>query len=464
MLEKLFRLREHGTTVRTEILGGLTTFVTMAYIIVVNPAILQYPGIPQGAMTVATILAAVFGTLLMGFYANRPIAVAPYMGENAFIAFTLVLAHPPLATWQQVSAAVILSGLAFALLTMFGIRSWLAEAISPSMKHSFAVGIGLFLLLIGLYQTGIVTSAITGMEFQKGMLDGEGKFLSLAVPLKIGNLHDPRVLLALGGFALISVLMCWRVRGAILLGMAATALVGYLVGQGTMPEKMMALPFTGDYDLQPLLLDRNLVKDFAGILTLGFFPILLTLFLMSFLDTLGTLTGVGAAGGMLDEKGNFPQVERPMMVDALSCVFSGAVGTSTTGAYIESATGIREGARTGLAAVTTAGLFALSLFFLPLVGPMQKLTFAYGPALLAVGVLMMGTVTRIDFSDMTEAIPAVAALAMMVFTYNIANGLTAGLVLYPIFKVAAGRFHELKVGSIVLGLLCLVYFVFGLQH
>jgi AGZA family xanthine/uracil permease-like MFS transporter len=145
-------------------------------------------------------------------------------------------------------------------------------------------------------------------------------------------------------------------------------------------------------------------------------------------------------------------------------VFSGAVGTSTTGAYIESATGIREGARTGLAAVTTAGLFALSLFFLPLVGPMQKLTFAYGPALLAVGVLMMGTVTRIDFSDMTEAIPAVAALAMMVFTYNIANGLTAGLVLYPIFKVAAGRFHELKVGSIVLGLLCLVYFVFGLQH
>jgi AGZA family xanthine/uracil permease-like MFS transporter len=303
---------------------------------------------------------------------------------------------------------------------------------------------------------------------QKEILDANGKFLNavtwLGVPLRIGDLHDPRVLLALGGFALIAVLMCWRVRGAILLGIALTALAGCLMGQGKMPEKMMALPFTGDYDLRPLLLGRDLVKDFAGILNLTFFPILLTLFLMSFLDTLGTLTGVGAAGEMLDEKGNFPQVERPMMVDALSCVFGGAIGTSTTGAYIESATGIREGARTGLAAVTTAGLFALSLFFLPLLGPMQKLTFAYGPALLAVGMLMIGTVTRIDFSDLTEAIPAVASLAMMVFTYNIANGLTAGLVLYPIFKVAAGRFQELKVGSVVLGLLCLVYFVFGLQH
>ena len=441
MLERLFHLRAHGTTLRIEVLGGVTTFVTMAYIIVVNPAILHYKDIPPEAMTTATILVAIFGSLLMGLYANRPIAVAPYMGENAFIAYTLLAGH--LATWQQVSAAVFLSGLAFALLTLLGIRSWLAEAISPSMKHSFAVGIGLFLLLIGLYQTGIVTSGAPP-----------------DVPLKLGDLASPSVLLALGGFVLIAVLMCWRIRGAILLGIALTAAAGYLIGQGHRPDGVVSLPLVGDYNVQPLLGKMN----FAGVLQWSFLPILLTLFLMSFLDTLGTLSGVGAAGNMLDERGNFPQVERPMLVDALSCMFSGLVGTSTSGAYIESATGIREGARTGLAAVTTAALFALALFFLPLIKPLQDLKFAYGPALIAVGVLMMGAVTRIDFKDLTETVPAVASLAMMVFTYNIANGLTAGLVLYPVVKVAAGRFRDLTIGSGLLGLLCLVYFLFGLRH
>ena len=185
---------------------------------------------------------------------------------------------------------------------------------------------------------------------------------------------------------------------------------------------------------------------------------------MSFLDTLGTLVGVGAAGNMLDEKGNFPDIERPMMVDAASCVFSALVGTSTSGAYIESATGIREGARTGLAAVTTGALFVVSLFFIPLVEPLQHLRYAYGPALIAVGVLMLGSVVKIDFADLTEVVPAFATIVMMIFTYNIANGLTAGLVLHPVFKLAAGRVREITAGSVVLGLLCLVYYIFGLPH
>jgi AGZA family xanthine/uracil permease-like MFS transporter len=413
----------------------------MAYIIVVNPGILHphFEEVSVGALTVATVLAAVFGSVLMGLYANRPIAVAPYMGENAFIAFTLLAGG--LAAWPQVLAAVFLSGAAFAVLTLLGIRQWLAEAVSSSMKHAFAVGIGLFLMLIGLYESGIVAS-------------GTG------VPLKIGNLHDRRVLLAVGGFFLITVLTYWQVRGAILLGIAATALAGYVVGVGQAARGVAALPFFGDYSLGGLALHM----DFNGVLQLSFLPILLTLFLMSFLDTLGTLAGVGAAGNMLDAKGNFPQAERPMLVDALSCMFSGAVGTTTSGAYIESATGIREGARTGLAAVTTGALFALALFFIPLFEPLQHLKYAYGPALIAVGVLMVGAVTKIDFADPTEAVPALAAVAMMVFTYNIANGLTAGLVLYPAFKVAAGRFREVKIGAAVLGLLCLVYFVFGLPH
>jgi adenine/guanine/hypoxanthine permease len=201
----------------------------------------------------------------------------------------------------------------------------------------------------------------------------------------------------------------------------------------------------------------------VGVFRLSFLPILLTLFLMSFLDTLGTLVGVGA-GQMLDRNGNFPQVERPMLVDAASCVFSALVGSSTSRAYIESAAGVREGARTGLAAVTTALLFALALFFIPLVQPLQRLSYAYGPALIGVGVMMLGAVRKVDFDDLTEALPAFVTLAMIVFTYNIANGLTAGLIVHPLLRLAAGRGRELNAGSVVLGLACLVYYVFGLPH
>ena len=185
---------------------------------------------------------------------------------------------------------------------------------------------------------------------------------------------------------------------------------------------------------------------------------------MGFLDTLGTLVGVGAAGNMIDEKGDFPQIERPMMVDAVTCMFSGMIGTSTSGAYIESATGISEGARTGLAAISTAVLFAVSLFFIPLIEPLQHLRYAYGPALIAVGVMMIGSITKINFNDLTELVPAFITIVMMVFTYNIANGLTAGLVVYPLFKVCAGRLQELSWGAVVLGLLCSVYYIFGIPH
>jgi AGZA family xanthine/uracil permease-like MFS transporter len=204
--------------------------------------------------------------------------------------------------------------------------------------------------------------------------------------------------------------------------------------------------------------------DIMGMLKLSMLPILLTLFLMGFLDTLGTLVGVGSAGNMLDEKGNFPDIERPMMVDAATCMFSAMVGTSTSGAYIESATGIKEGARTGLAAVTTAVLFGASLFFIPLIEPLQHLQYAYGPALIAVGLLMTSSIKKIDFDDLTELVPSFATIVVMVFTYNIANGLTAGLVLYPLYKIVTGRGKEISAGATVLGLLCLVYYVFGLPH
>jgi AGZA family xanthine/uracil permease-like MFS transporter len=456
-MDGFFRLTERGTTLRREIVGGATTFAAMAYIVVVNPAILAFAGLPTGPSTIATIVTAAFGTLLMGLYANRPIAVAPYMGENAFLAFGLAALG---ITWQQRLGAVFVSGLAFLVLTLVGFRGALATAIPTSLKHAFAVGIGLFLALIGLYETGVVTSAVTGLPAAALLVPGSDRLAAPAVPLKIGDLHQPTVLLALLGFVVTLTLLARRVRGAILIGIAVTAALGLALGHGAGPKALVAMPFTGGLSLAPIALQL----DVAGVLRLSLLPVLLTLFLMGLLDTLGTLVGVGAAGGMLDAKGEFPQIEKPMLVDALTCVFSGLVGTSTSGAYIESATGIGEGARTGLAAVVTAALFLVSLFFVPLFEPLQALRYAYAPALIAVGVLMLGQARAIDFDDLTEAGPAFASLAMMVFTYSIANGLTAGLVLHPALKALTGRAREVRPGGWVLAALCLTYYLFGLPH
>ena len=336
---------------------------------------------------------------------------------------------------------MFISGAVFLLITLCHVRAWLANSISASLKHSFAVGIGLFLAFIGLCETGLVVKAE-------------------AVPVKLGNLHDPQVLLAVFGFLLICTLLYRRVHGALLLGIVATAVLGCALHLGKAPTRVVAWPFTGTYDLSAIAFKL----DIAGVLKLSYLPVLLTLVLMSFLDTLGTLVGVGAAGDMLDEQGNFPAIERPMLVDALTCMFSGVVGTSTSGAYIESAAGIREGARTGLAAVTTAVLFAGTLFLIPLVEPLQQLRYAYGPALIAVGVLMLGSIRKINFDDLTELVPAFVTVMMMLFTYNIANGLTAGLVVYPLIKLTGGRWRDLNAGAVVLAVLCLVYYIFGLPH
>ncbi|HEX8255602.1 MAG TPA: NCS2 family permease [Thermoanaerobaculia bacterium] len=424
----MFAIEERGSSVRAEVLGGVTTFVSMAYIIVVNPAMLSFAGIPRGASTVATILTAAVGTLLMGLYANRPIAVAPYMGENAFLAFGLAAFG---ITWQQRLGAVFISGAIFFVITLLGIRTWLADSVSSSMKHSFAAGIGLFLTFLGLYQSGIVRSAE-------------------AVPVQLGDVGSAPVLLAVFGFVLIAALMYRRVPGAILIGIVASAIAGTAFGVGKLPQRVVALPC----DLSPIAFELEI----ASLFRLAFLPILLTLFLMSLLDTLGTLVALDTATG------NRGDLKRPMLVDAVSCMFSGLVGTSTSGAYIESSTGIREGARTGLAAIVTAALFGLALFFIPLLEPMQSLQYAYAPALLIVGMLMIGSAANIDFDDLTELVPAFTTVVMMVFTFNIANGLTAGLILYPLMKLLAGRAREIKGGAVALAALCALYYLYGIPH
>jgi AGZA family xanthine/uracil permease-like MFS transporter len=434
----MFNIRERGSTVRNELVGGITTFVAMAYIIVVNPAILGFAGIPKGPSTVATILTAAFATLLMGLYANRPFAVAPYMGENAFIAFGLAAFG---ISWQQRLGAVFVSGVIFLVITLLGVRTWMANAISPSMKHSFAAGIGLFLTFIGLLESGIVKAA-------------------QAVPVQLGDIRSAPVLLAILGFVITAALMIRRVPGAILIGIVLTAIIGTSAGVGKAPVHFTAMPFMGDYSLAPIAFQL----DIASVLRLTFLPILLTLFLMSLLDTLGTLVGLGAAADLLDEKGELPDLQKPMLVDAIACMFSGLIGTSTSGAYIESATGIREGARTGFASVVTAALFGVSLFFIPLFEPLQSLQYAYAPALLVVGMLMLTAVTKIKFDDLSELVPAFTTVVVMVFTFNIANGLTAGLVLWPVMKVLSGKAREVRAGAVVLAILCAIYYVFGLPH
>jgi AGZA family xanthine/uracil permease-like MFS transporter len=424
----VFQIAERGSTIRTEVVGGITTFVSMAYIIVVNPAILSFAGLPQGPSTVATILTAAFGTLLMGLWANRPIAVAPYMGENAFLAFGLAAFG---ITWQQRLGAVFISGVIFLIITLLGIRTWLADSVSESMKHAFAAGIGLFLTFIGLFDSGLVKSA-------------------QAVPVQLGDVRSPAVLLAVFGFVLTAALMYRRIPGAILIGIVITAGTGAAAGLGQMPRGIVAMP----YDVSPIAFKLEL----ASLFRITFLPILLTLFLMSLLDTLGTLVALDTASG---HKGD---LRKPMLVDAVACMFSGLAGTSTSGAYIESSTGIREGARTGLASVVTAALFGLALFFIPLFEPMQSLQYAYAPALLIVGMLMIGDAAHIDYDDLTELVPAFATVVMMVFTFNIANGLTAGLMLYPLMKLLAGRAREIKAGSVVLAALCALYYVAGLPH
>jgi AGZA family xanthine/uracil permease-like MFS transporter len=429
-LQDLFQIPQRRSSVSREIIAGLTTFTTMSYIIVVNPAILRNTGMPVEPQTVATILAAVFGCTLMGLYANRPFAIAPYMGENAFIAFTVcqVLGY----RWQTAFGAIFVAGVVFIVLTVLRIRSWVVESIPTSLRYSFAVGIGLFLTFIGLNQTGIVALGTPG------------------APVRTGALMSHPVLVSIFGFLLISVLTIRRFPGAILTGIVVTAFVAFATGVAPWPHRFVSLPPS----IAPIIGQI----DLRGALSWGTFPIVLTIFIMAFVDTMGTLIGLSARAGFLDESGNLPQIERPMLVDALTTTLSPLIGTSTSGAFVESATGIEAGGRTGLTALVVAVCFAGALFFSPFVASIPPQ--AYGPALVIVGLFMLAPIVRIDFADFTESIPAFAVVSLMCFTFNIAVGISAGFILYPLCKLVAGKRAQVKPGLWVLTALSLLFFIF----
>ncbi|HSQ77575.1 MAG TPA: NCS2 family permease [Nitrospirota bacterium] len=429
-MKTYFEFAKHHTDYKKETLAGLTTFLTMSYIIVVNPAILEAAGIPKGPSMTATILAAAFGTLLMGFYAKRPFAVAPYMGENAFITFTVVRGLG--ASWQTALGAIFIAGVLFTLLTVLKIRGWLADTLPQSLKYSFAAGIGLFLAFIGLNQTGIVALGVAG------------------APVSLGRLSQPTSLLAVSGFAVMAWLMIKGARGAIVIGVLAITLLSFLFGITPMPRSWVSLPPSP----WPLVLQL----DIAGALSPKNLPIALIIFIMAFVDTVGTLLGLSARGGFLDKNGNLPEIEKPMLADAVANMVAPVLGTTTTGAYIESAAGIEEGGRTGFTALVVSTLFLLALFFAPVLTAVPP--HAYGEALVVIGVFMIKPITRIDFNDYTELIPSFVTIALMIFTYNIGVGMTAGLLVYPVLKTMAGRIREVRAGMWVFAALSLLFYIF----
>lgn len=430
MLARYFHLQELGTTVRQEVIGGMTTFVTMAYIIVVNPKILEAAGMPFGPSMVATILSAFFGTLIMGVYAKRPFAIAPYMGENAFIAYTVVkvLGY----SWQTALGAIFIAGVLFTLLTVFKIRSWLADQIPEGLQISFAVGIGLFLTFIGLNDAGIVVLGAPG------------------APVHVGNLKQPAVLLSVFCFIFIAFLMIKKIRGAMLIGIITTTLAAIVLGIIDLPAQWVSMPPS----IEPILFKL----DIAGALQWGFFSVILTVFVMDFVDTMATLLGVSYKAGLLDTQGRLPEIEKPMLCDALATVVAALLGTTTAGAYIESAAGVESGGRSGLSAVVTALLFLTALFFAPFFSIIPPCS--YGPALIIVGLLILTTITRARLDDLTEAVPFFSVIVLMSFTYNIGFGMTAGFVLYPLMKVLAGRVREVRPGLWVLAGMSLCFFIF----
>ena len=426
----LFAFDRHNTTLGREVVAGLTTFTTMSYIVVVNPAILSAAGIPEGPSFVATILVAAFACYFMAFYANRPFAIAPYMGENAFIAFTVckVLGFH----WQTALAAIFIAGVLFVIMTVLRLRQWIVDGVPTPLRYSFAVGIGLFLTFIGLNETGLVKLGVSG------------------APVQAGSLTSHPALVAMFGFILIAVLVIRKVPGAILVGIVITAIVAFLAHTANPPQGLVSLPPS----IAPIIWQL----DFRGALTWRAFPIVLTIFIMAFVDTMGTLIGLSARAGFLDENGQLPQIERPMLVDAVTTCVAPALGTTTAGAFVESATGIEAGGRTGFTVLITGTCFLLTLIFSPFVAAIPPQ--AFGPALIIVGLFMLAPITHIDFADYTESIPAFVVVVLMAFTFNIAIGICAGFVLYPICQIVAGKLGQLKPGLWVLTALSLLFFIF----
>ena len=445
-----FGFAEHGTNLRIEVIAGITTFLTMSYIVVVNPSILA--GVPDAKpgilidgysvqevrqmLAVVTILAALVATLIMAFWANRPFAQAPGLGLNAFFAFTVVgaLGIP----WQTALAAVVTEGVIFILLTGVGARRYIIELFPEPVKFSVGTGIGLFLAIIGLQEMAVV-------------VDDPATLVTLGAVAS-----NPVAILSVLGLFFTFMLYVRGIKGAIIIGILSTTGVAYVVeAAGLVSTGTLTVDITGaQYNIMPLV--GAFIEGFQNVEALSFSLIIFTFFFVDFFDTAGTLTGVSQAGGFLDDDGNLPQIERPLMADAIGTTVGGMIGTSTVTTYIESATGVQEGGRTGMTALVVAALFALSLIIVPLAAAIPL--YASHIALVVVAIVMLRNIVDIQWDDLSHAVPAGLTILIMPLTFSIAYGIAAGIVSYPIVKAAQGEFRDVHIGQWLLAAAFVLYF------
>ena len=432
LLEKVFKLSENNTNVKTEIIAGITTFMTMAYILVVNVNILGETGMDKNAVFAATAIAAFIGCAAMALLANYPIALAPGMGLNAFFAYTVVLGMGH--TWQFALCAVLIEGIIFIILTATNVREKIIDCIPPVLKHAVTAGIGLFIAFIGLSNAGLVVNGST--------------------ILALGNMKDPLVLLTIVGIIIASILIAKNIKGAFLIAMLAISAIGMILGLVDLPQGIVT---TNVPSVKPLFLQAFSVPT-NEIFSLKMLVIVITFLFVDLFDTVGCLVGVASKGNLLDENGKLPKAKQALFADAIATTTGALLGTSTVTSYVESASGIGEGGRTGLTAMTTGILFLLSLFLSPLFisVPAQ----ATSPVLIIVGVMMASSLKNIDFNDFTNAIPAFLTLAMMPFAYSIADGIIFGIISFTILKLSTGKKNEVNIYLIVLSILFTLKFIF----
>ncbi len=428
MLQKLFGFVPSSMTVKREVIAGITTFLTMAYILAVNPSILSDAGMDKGAVFTATVISSVLATLVMAMYAKLPFALAPGMGLNAFFAYTVVLTMG--YSWQFALTAVFIEGIIFILLTLTGLRQKIVDSMPLVLRRAISPGIGFFIAFIGLKNAGIVSA-------------------SPATFVTMGNLHDPAVLLAAFGILLSAVLLIKKVTGALLIGILVTTVIGIPLG---------VTHFTSVFDVPPSIAPVVMKFEWHNVLSFDMAICVLTFLFIDMFDTIGTLLGVSHRAGMVDEKGNIPHLTEAFMADAIGTAAGAMLGTSTVTTYVESASGVNAGGRSGLTSFTTAICFVLALFLAPLflAIPAQ----ATAPALVLVGVMMMTDVSKLHLGDFADAVPAFVCIALMPLTYSISDGILMGLITYVLLRIFAGRYRELKLGMIVLAVLFVLKYAF----
>lgn len=432
VLDRVFKLSENNTNVKIEVIAGITTFMTMAYILVVNANILGEAGMDKNAVFAATAIAAFIGSCAMGLLANYPIALAPGMGLNAFFAYTVVLGMG--YDWQFALCAVLIEGIIFIILTATNVREKIIDCIPEVLKHAVTAGIGLFIALVGLSNSGLVVNGSTIVQ--------------------LGNVTDPKVLLTIFGLIVTAILIAKNVKGAFLLAMIVISVVGMAAGLVELPQAIISanVPSIKPVFLQALSVSADKIFSFDMII------VVFTFLFVDLFDTIGCLVGVASKGDMLDENGKLPRAKQALFADAIGTTIGALLGTSTVTAYVESAAGIGEGGKTGLTAVTTGFLFLLSLFFAPVLTAVPAQ--ATAPVLILVGVMMASSLSQIDFSDFTNSIPAFLTFAMMPLAYSIADGIIFGIISFTILKIATNKKKDINISLIILSILFVCKFIF----